>query len=288
MLTTPLHTRTVEMAAGAALLMALTGCQSVDDLLKSAPKPSARVTAAHLQDLTLEHAALVFDVEVRNPYTVALPLVEGGYALGTGGERLAAGRVAPAGSIPASGAKTLQVPVRVEFRSLFSAAKSVRPGSVLPYTADVDVGVDAPVVGRLNLPVSYKGELPVPAVPEASLAAFEIGALTFDKVSATAKVRVKNTNQFDLDLGKLALGLQLGGKEVARTSAIAGTKLAPGQSTNVEVPVSFSPRAFGVGVFTLLRGNEAGYVLSGALEAGTRFGPITLPLDARGSTPISR
>ena len=280
--------RTTFFAAGAALLLALAGCQSVDDVLKSAPKPTARVTGAHLQDLSLEKAGLVFDVEVRNPYAVALPLVEVGYALATGGQQVAEGRIKPSGSISASGSKVLQVPVGIEFRSLFAAAKSVRPGSVVPYTANMDLGVDAPVVGRVNVPVSYRGELPVPAVPEASLAALDIGALSLDKVAATAKVRVQNTNQFDLDLGKLALELQLGGKDVARSTAVAGTKLGPGQSATVEVPVAFSPRAFGMGVFNLLRGSEAGYVLSGSLDVGTRFGPITLPLDARGTAPISR
>lgn len=284
----PLRAPSLALPAMAALLLALPGCQSLDEVLKSAPKPTARVTGARLQGLSLEKAALVFDVEVRNPYAVPLPLVQVSYAVGTGGQRIVDGSIAPSGSITASGAKVLQVPVAVQFRSLLEAAKGVRPGSVLPYTADLSFGVDAPVLGPVNVPVSHAGELPVPAVPEVSLVAFEVGALSLDKVSATARVRLRNTNQFDLDLDRLALTLAVGGKDVARTSAAASPKLAPGQSATVDVPVSFSPRAFGMGVFNLLRGSDARYALSGSLEAGTRFGPITLPLEARGTTPISR
>jgi len=48
----------------------LGGCQSLDDILKAAPKPTARITGAKLQGLSLEKVDLVFDVEVSNPYGV--------------------------------------------------------------------------------------------------------------------------------------------------------------------------------------------------------------------------
>jgi hypothetical protein len=99
---------------------------------------------------------------------------------------------------------------------------------------------------------------------------------------------VKNTNQFDLDLAKLGLDLALGGKQVARTSLASKAQLAPGQSATLDVPVSFSPRSVGTGVFNLLRGAEAGYGISGSLEAGTRFGPLALPFKHSGKAPISR
>jgi LEA14-like dessication related protein len=272
----------------AALLLALAGCQSVDQMLKSAPKPTARITGARLQDLNLEKAGLVFDVEVKNPYAVPLPLLDVSYAFGTGGQRLAEGSAKSSGSIPASGARTLQVPVVLQFRSLFAAAKEVQPGSVLPYTADLRFGLDAPVLGRVDVPVSHAGELPVPALPQVSLIAFDVSALSLDRVSATARVRLTNNNQFDLDLNRLVLDLALGGKEVAHSSAATGAKLARGQSATIDVPVSFSPQAFGTGMFNLLRGSEAGYAVSGWVETRTRFGPLTLPIKAGGRTPVSR
>ena len=276
------------LVCASVLAVMLSGCQSVDQLLKTAPKPTARVTGTRLQGLTLDKVGLLFDVEVTNPYAVALPLVDLGYTIASGGQRIVEGNVTPTGSIPASGSKTLQVPAAIEFQSLFSALKGVRPGSVVPYTADLNLGVDAPVVGRLNLPIAHRGELPVPAVPDVSLVAFDIGALSLEKVSATARLGVKNTNEFDLDLNRLGLDLALGGKDVARTGIASSARLAPGQTATLEVPMSFSPRAFGAGVFALLQGSEAGYAISGSLEAGTRFGPVALPFRASGKTAISR
>jgi LEA14-like dessication related protein len=282
------HRASLRFVSPAALLLMLAGCQSIDDLLKSAPKPSARVTDARLQDIGLDQVGLLFDVEVRNPYTVALPLAELRYAIGSSGQRIVDGTVTPGGSIPASGTKLLQVPAKVELRSLLAALKGVRPGSVVPYTAELNLGVNAPMAGRLDLPFSHHGELPVPAAPEVHLVALDIAAVSLDKVAATGRLRLKNSNAFDLDLRKLGFNLALGGKDVGRTGLANAASLAPGESRTIDVPVSFSPRALGAGLFNVLRGSQAGYAVSGSIEAGTRFGPLALPFKASGNVPISR
>jgi LEA14-like dessication related protein len=140
----------------------------------------------------------------------------------------------------------------------------------------------------VSIPLTHEGEIPVPAIPDVSLVSLQIDSLDFDRVETTLKVRVRNTNQFDLDLARLGLNLALGGQQVASTSVDSPGKLAPGQATTVAIPASFSPRAFGVGLFNLLRGTETGYGMTGFLELGTRFGPVTLPFDRQGNTGISR
>jgi LEA14-like dessication related protein len=269
-------------------LVLLHGCAQVEEVLKAAPKPSARVTGASLQGLTLEQVGLVFDVEVTNPYSVALPLLDTGYAIDSGEQQIVAGRVQPAGSIPAGSARSVKVPASIKFSPLLAALKGVRPGAVVPYTARIDLAVDAPVIGRTSLPVTRSGELPIPAAPEVRMASFDIGSLTLDKVSAMARLNLRNTNQFEIDLARLGLDLALGGKAVAQTKLASPAKLAPGQSTTLLVPVSFSPKAFGLGFFNLLRGSEAGYAVSGSLDAGTPFGPMALPFSHSGNTKLSR
>jgi len=271
-----------------ACILLLGGCQSMEDLLKSAPKPTVRIAAVSLRGLTLEKVDLVFDVEVSNPYAVSLPLLDLGYSIGSSGHQIVEGSAQPAGTIPAHGAKVIQLPAGIKFAALMSALQNVRPGSVVPYQADFSLGVDAPVVGRLNLPFSHTGEVPVPAVPEVSLDSLDVGALSLDRVEATARLHVRNTNPFALDLSKLGLNLTLGGKEVSRTKLAQGASLAPGQSGTIEVPLSFSPRAFGMGLFNMLSGKQASYSISGSVEANTRFGPLALPFSKSGNTSLSK
>lgn len=268
-------------------VMLIGGCKSVGDAIKSGVKPTARVTAVRFQELSLAKVDLVFDVEVTNPYGVSLPLLDLSYSIGSGGQKFLVGGVKPTTVLPANGAAVVQVPTSISFAALMGIVKTVRPGQVVPYSADFTVGVNAPVIGLVSIPLSHEGEIPVPAIPDVRLASLDIDSLTFDQVEATLKLTVRNTNQFDLDLTRLGLNLALGGQKVASTSVNSPARLPPGQTATVAIPASFSPRAFGVGLFNLLRGTETGYGMTGALEIGTRFGPVTLPFDHQGNAKIS-
>jgi LEA14-like dessication related protein len=267
------------------------GCQSLDDALKPLPKPAARVIGADVRNLNLDSLDLVFDIEITNPYGVKLPVVELNYALGSGDLQLLQGGINTLANVPANGASVIQVPARLDFAAVTQTLSNVSPGSILPYHAEINIAVDAPFVGAINLPLKHEGEIPIPAVPEISLASFDIGEMTWEEVSATAKLRVKNTNQFQIDLAKLQFDLELGDETVASAGTRRTYSLTPGQSEIVEIPISFSPRAFGVsitGIFDMLSGSVADYGITGILDLGTRFGPLSIPFSYGGETVIQR
>jgi LEA14-like dessication related protein len=279
---------TVSVRFAFVLLALLAGCQSMQDLIGGTPKPTAHVIGASIRGLSLENIVLLFDVEVENPYAATLPLIDLGYSLISGGSKFLEGMVKPTGSIPARGKQVIQIPATVPFASLFATLKSVKPGAIVPYTADFKLGVDAPVLGRIDVPLSKSGELPVPAVPHVELTSLAIGKLSLDQMTASAKLQVKNTNQFPLDLTKLGVSFALGGQDVGSSKLASAASLQPGQTGTLEVPLSFSPRAVGIGLVNLLRGNQIAYKVSGSIEANTRFGPLSLPFSHIGNTPITR
>lgn len=267
------------------------GCQSIDDALKSAPKPDARIVGANLRNLSLNSLDFVFDIEITNPYGVKLPIVDLNYALGSGNRQLLQGGVKTQTTVPANGSSVIQVPARLDFSAVTQTLSNVSPGSILPYHAEFNVAVDAPLIGAINLPLKHEGEIPIPALPDISLVAFDVVVLTWDEVSAIAELRIGNTNQFQIDLAKLQFDLELGDETVASAGTRRAHSLAPGQSVIVEIPISFSPRALGVsitGIFDMLRGSEADYGIVGELDIGTRFGPLSLPFTQGGETVIQR
>ena len=277
------------LAAFALICASLSsGCQTLEGILESSPKPTARIIGTELKNLSLQKIDLVFNVEITNPYAVDLPLLDLAYNVGSGGTSLLQGNIKPSGAVQAHGTSLIQLPARITFASLIRTLKDIRPGSVVPYKADMTLGVDAPVAGRLTLPLSKSGELPVPAAPEVDLSSFEIAKLGMDETKATAKLQVKNTNSFALNLSKISIELALGAHKVVDTSFAKPAKIAPGQSIAVDVPLSFSPRSFGLAVMNLLRGNKAAYSMVGSLEAGTPYGQLLLPFNRNGITTITR
>lgn len=285
-----MHTLVSHRFAAFSLIwgIVLSGCQSLQDMAGLAAKPTARVVGSSIRGLSLQNAVLLFDVEVANPYGAGLPLADLSYTLGSNGRKLLEGSVQPSGSIPAHGKQILQVPVTVGFAPLMTTLKGVKPGAVLPYTADFRISVDAPVLGRIEIPLSKSGELPVPAIPDVEMSSFEIGKLGLDQTSGTVKLHVRNTNQFPLDLKRLGMNFALGGVDVGSSRLSDAASLQPGASATLSVPLSFSPRAIGASLFNLLRGRQIAYQVSGSIEANTRFGPISIPYNKIGNTAVSR
>lgn len=266
--------------------LALSACSSVGDALRNAPRPTITVAGVRLDGLDLEQVRLAFDLDVANPYPVALPVSSLDYTLTVGGHPLLQGSATAPEPLPARGSGRVSVPVSVPFQALRAALGTVVPGSVLAYRADFRIGITAPLLGPLTLPLSHSGELPVPAVPDVSLEGFEVDSLGAEQVQAHLRLRVRNTNGFDLDLGRLALGLSLGGRRVVDAGLASAGHLAPGQEVQFDLPVAFSPRALGGGLLRLLRGGGADYAIDGRVDATTRFGPLSLPFTHSGSTPV--
>ena len=145
--------------AAAATLASATGCGILD-------KPSAEILGVRLQDVSLTDATMLFDVKVDNPYAVPLPLSNVDYALSSLGQQFLTGKADVQGSVPAGGSKDLAVPVRISFLELIRAVKGARPGSAIPYKADLGLSVDMPVTGPLRVPMSRQGELSIPSAPD--------------------------------------------------------------------------------------------------------------------------
>lgn len=264
------------------------GCKSLQDIAGMAQKPTAQVVGSSIRGLSLQNAVLLFDIEVANPYGAALPLADLSYALNSNGTKILEGSIQPSGSIPAHGKQVLQLPVTVGFAQVMAAFKGVKAGSVLPYTADFRISVDAPVVGKIEVPLSKSGELPIPAVPQVEISKFEIGKLGLDQTTGTVKLQVRNTNQFPLMLKKIGMSFALGGQEVGSSRLSDAASLQAGETATLSVPLSFSPRTAGASLFNLLRGKQIAYQVSGSIEAGTRFGPILLPYNKIGNAAVTK
>ena len=67
--------------------------------------------------------------------------------------------------MPAGGTKAIELPITLSYLELVNAVKSARPGSVIPYKADLGLSVNAPIWGKLRLPSSREGELTIPSSP---------------------------------------------------------------------------------------------------------------------------
>lgn len=152
------------------LLPVLGGCQTLDSLLQ-VQKPTASLNGVSFGQVSLDAAELLFDVEIHNPYTLDLPLLNVDYDLKTDGQALLTGAAEVATTIPAKSSQAVTLPVSFNYVDLLRAMmslKDVRPGSQIPYAAKAGLSVDSPVGGTIRLPLKKEGTLNMPTLEDAA------------------------------------------------------------------------------------------------------------------------
>jgi LEA14-like dessication related protein len=146
----------------------LFGCDTLNSLMQY-EKPTANLTGVSFGEVSLKEAQLLLDVEIKNPYALDLPLLNVDYDLQSGGLPLLNGKADLASAIPAKSSKVVTLPVSFKYLDLLNALtslKDVRPGSQIPYTAKVGLGIDSPVAGNIRLPLTQEGTLVVPTAKD--------------------------------------------------------------------------------------------------------------------------
>lgn len=267
--------------------LALGGCKTLTDLAAGATKPGVSIKGVRFSDIGTDGMTLLFDTEVTNPYAVDLPIANLDYTLASKGTKFLTGSAPLQGTVPANSSKVVALPAKIAFGPMLSVLQGVKPGAVVPYAADMKLSVDGPAgVGRLALPLSKSGELPVPAVPDVSVTDLKINDLSLNNAKATLSLNIKNTNQFAVNLARMGLGLELAGSQVSSAAVTDALSLKPGDSGTIEIPVNLSLAKLGLSAFNALRGKDTGYRLKGDMAIETPFGPMTLPLDRGGTTKV--
>ncbi len=267
----------------------LHGCASINTMIAGLEKPTATLQGVKLGNWSADRAVLNFDVQVANPYGVDLPLADIDYSLAAKGASFVTGR-APmtAGAIPAHGSRVITIPAGVVFKDVLAEASGVSLGDVVPYTASLGLSFNTPGGGALRLPIEHSGELPVPSVPKVELAGVQWGEVSLQSAEATLKVNITNTNRFPLELQKLGYALGLEGNTVFTGNVAQSKSLAPGEQTQILIPVKASAAKAGLALLEMVRRRDASYSISGLTELGTRFGPISLPFDQKGTTAMGK
>ena len=148
------------------LLVLCAGCTSLDGILAKA-RPKARLTGVHFGQPKSDSLELLFDMQIKNPYPVALPLTGLDYSLTSGEKQFVTGSAKPETTIPAGSEQEVTLPVKVDYRQILQTLKGIRPGSTIPYKAQLMLAADTQTFGKLDLPLKKQGEITLPTVSSA-------------------------------------------------------------------------------------------------------------------------
>lgn len=134
----------------------------------SVQKPTAALKSADVGAIAADGFTVNFDLDVSNPNAFDLPLMDTDYTLSLGGVKLVNDTLKPGGSIPASGSRGVNIPVRLTFDDLLKAQTAIRAGGGdVPYEFEGGLGFGGASGGLAALgipsriPLRYSGTLPL-------------------------------------------------------------------------------------------------------------------------------
>jgi len=148
----------------ASMAALLAGCEAKHEV-QQVGKPTARLAALKFQDVKAESATLVFDVEIENPYATNLPLTSLNYSITSGANAYLSTTTDLKTAVPPNSTKVVTLPAKVDYLDMLRTLNG-KPGSKIPYKAELRVSVDAPRLGLIKLPSWKQGELDLPDIPQ--------------------------------------------------------------------------------------------------------------------------
>jgi LEA14-like dessication related protein len=184
------------------------GCET-NQKVRHFDKPTARIVDIKFQDVQLDYATLLFEIEVDNPYPADLPLVSLNYSLTSIGYTFLTAATAHSTVIAPNTKKIVSLPDEIIYARLLKSLNS-KPGSTIPYRAQLQLWVDAPDLGPIKLPSRHEGLLTLPNAVEINVEGRIYSSLdvpfvstpqdVVDKMLKLAKVK-KDDLVYDLGCG---------------------------------------------------------------------------------------
>lgn len=253
-------------------------------------KPTAQITGARLANINFDQADIIFDLAVENKNPVAINLSGLDYDFKVENQSLISGVSNQAIELKANASSPVQLPVTLKFDDLKKLSGEIWKKDNVVYDLSTTVNVMLPVIGKYAVPVSKKGELPVPRIPDIQLKDIQLKNLNFTVAEIIAQVEVSNPNNFNLDIMKLNYQLNINQKKWGQGNITHAGTIPKKDKGVINIPLQLDLMSMGSEIFSLLRNKAAlEYQLTGNATIDTGIELLrnySMPLDVSGSTAV--
>lgn len=253
-------------------------------------KPNAQLTATRLANINFEEAELVFDLEIENQNPIAINVARLDYDLKIEDQSLLSGVTAQGLQIKPASTSTVQLPVTLKFDDLRKLPGEIWQQDRFTYQLDSAFVVDLPVIGPYAIPVSKKGELPVPKLPTIRIETIQLKSLSLVAAELVAQVEIDNPNVFDLGFSDFDYRLNVNQQPWGQGSVNKSGRISKKSKGTIEVPLKLNIASMGQTAYRLLSNREMlEYQLTGGMALDSdleMFSNYKMPLDIQGKAKL--
>ncbi len=237
-------------------------------------RPSIKSVSARITDIDLKGVALVFDINVHNPYPMAIPTPNYRYGIDVAAAKLLDGKASAAKGLPAMGVGTISLPARFEYLKLWQMVKNLRDAREVDYELHGALMMSA--AGQdFEVPFDHKGTFPVLRPPSISIRDVNTSDVSLRRAAVTVEADIENPNVCSLGVDTLGYALRLGDINVGNVTASTAGDLAAGKTGKLRLTGEIS----GMGALRqLMSGGDLGTPrITPRGHIKTPYGKVSLP-----------
>ena len=187
----------------------LAGSLAVAGGCSSLQRPAIRDVRTHVTGIDLQGVSLMFDIDIHNPYPIALRAPRFQYGIDIEGAEFISSQAPVEVDLPAGQVGTAKLPARIEYLQLWRTYQSLTDASEVKYRLRGTIPISA--LGQTHeLALSKDGTLPVFRVPEIRVGDVAFSEVSLSKAKATVAGTMRNPNAFALGAKGLGYALVLG------------------------------------------------------------------------------
>jgi len=255
------------MAVSALLL---SGCESLRDVVDAIHKPKVRIAAAELEALSFSGLTLRFDVEIRNPNPIGISLSGFDYELQIEGTPFVSGEVEEKVTVAARGRSIVALPVELGFEELVGTIRELEDRAEAACKLTSGFSFDLPVLGRVRIPVSKEGSVPILRFPGLQVRSMHLNTISPSGASLDLELEMRNRNNFKIFIESLEYRFQVDGRDWASGMRRKKVRLGENDIAELTIPIELDFTTVGRSVYQMILGGEAlQYTLEGNVDAGT-------------------
>ncbi len=221
--------------AMASVVLVAAGCSSMK-------RPEIRQVRPRITAIDLQGVSLDFDVDVSNPYPVALRTPKFDYAVDVEETEFIRSHAPVEVDLPALHGGTVTLPARFGYTELWRTFSALKDAAEVKYRLRGTFMLSA-LGENVELPLSHTGTVPVLRLPAVSIDKVDVAELSLSSAKVMVDASLKNPNVFPLGMEQLGYVLRLGDVPVGSVSASTIESIAAGATGKLSLAGQITARS---------------------------------------------
>jgi len=265
----------------------LCGCAVLGSLKSAIKEPTVGFQDFNITDIDFTSITTAFDFKVTNPNPISIRVDGFEYQFFIENSELLNGNNPNSVGLTARGESVISIPIGLKYADVYETVTAlVKNKGSMPYTIAGKFFFNTPV-GRIPVPFSKSGELPVLKMPKIDLENISLANLSLTKADIVCNLKFDNPNIFSIALDNFSYNLSLNKQQLAK-GITKHTQIAEKSTSTLQIPVSLNFLEIGRAAYSMLTQNTVDYQLKGAVNLVTPFKKIDLPYEKIGNIDISK